>query len=241
MRWIYISPHFDDAVFSCGGLVWEQTGSGMPVEIWTICAGDAPKGPLSDLAAEIHARSNLGTAAQTISLRRVEDRNAARYLGAESHHFAFPDCIYRRSKKGEPLYTDIFGPINPTEINLVDDIAKMLAARLKPQDTIVCPLSIGNHVDHVLVRTAVEKLQRPLLYYADIPYLIDNPQQLDGKVDGLLATTFSVTEDGLRAWQTGSAAYASQISVLFSDLESMRKAIRQYWKRERGLCLWQAD
>ena len=28
MRWIYLSPHFDDAVLSCGGLIWEQTHSG---------------------------------------------------------------------------------------------------------------------------------------------------------------------------------------------------------------------
>jgi len=41
MRWIYISPHFDDAVLSCGGLIWEQTHKGITVEIWTVCAGDA--------------------------------------------------------------------------------------------------------------------------------------------------------------------------------------------------------
>jgi len=43
-------PHFDDAVLSCGGLIWEQTQKGIPVEIWTVCAGDAPPGSPSMLA-----------------------------------------------------------------------------------------------------------------------------------------------------------------------------------------------
>ena len=45
MHWIYLSPHFDDAVLSCGGMIWEQVHSGETVEIWTLCAGQIPKGP----------------------------------------------------------------------------------------------------------------------------------------------------------------------------------------------------
>jgi len=39
MRWIYLSPHFDDAVLSCGGLIFDQTCGGTAVEIWTVFAG----------------------------------------------------------------------------------------------------------------------------------------------------------------------------------------------------------
>ncbi|NTU55874.1 MAG: PIG-L family deacetylase, partial [Anaerolineales bacterium] len=39
MRWIYLSPHLDDAVLSAGGLIYEQTRSGTPVEIWTFMCG----------------------------------------------------------------------------------------------------------------------------------------------------------------------------------------------------------
>ena len=62
MRWIYISPHFDDAVLSCGGLIFEQARQGIPVEIWTICAGDAPPGPLSQLAQDCHVQWGTQTA-----------------------------------------------------------------------------------------------------------------------------------------------------------------------------------
>jgi len=42
MHWIYLSPHLDDAVLSCGGIIWQQVQSGHQVEIWTICAADPP-------------------------------------------------------------------------------------------------------------------------------------------------------------------------------------------------------
>jgi hypothetical protein len=35
MRWIYLSPHLDDAALSAGGLIYEQTQAGIQVEIWT--------------------------------------------------------------------------------------------------------------------------------------------------------------------------------------------------------------
>ena len=39
MRWIYISPHLDDAVLSAGGLLYDQAQKGIPVEIWTVVCG----------------------------------------------------------------------------------------------------------------------------------------------------------------------------------------------------------
>ena len=48
--WIYLSPHFDDAVLSCGWLIWQQAQAGQRVEIWTVCAGEIPPGPLTPFA-----------------------------------------------------------------------------------------------------------------------------------------------------------------------------------------------
>ena len=84
MRWIYISPHFDDAVLSCGGLIWEQTQKGNPVEIWTVCAGDAPPGPLSLLALDCHRQWGIESAAELVAARRLENQEAAALVGAET-------------------------------------------------------------------------------------------------------------------------------------------------------------
>ena len=103
MKWVYLSPHLDDAVLSCGGLIWEQIRSGGNVEIWTICAGAPPTGDLSGFAKELHERWGLGMDA--VSKRRMEDQVACRILGAGHKHYDIPDAIYRRDPKtGEILY-----------------------------------------------------------------------------------------------------------------------------------------
>lgn len=239
MRWIYISPHFDDAVLSCGGLIFEQTRQGMPVEIWTICAGDPPPGQLSKMAVKIHREWGTAGAEETVRLRRGEDREAASRVGAGVFHADIPDCIYRRAPSGTLLYTtSIFTPWNPLEKDLPTRIAAILRDRLSPDDVLVCPLAIGGHVDHVLVRLAVESLGRPLLYYADIPYLLSRPRSLAPVTAGLAGEIHRVSGDGLRAWMAAIAAHRSQISMLFKTERRMRQSIASYWQRARGIRLW---
>jgi LmbE family N-acetylglucosaminyl deacetylase len=239
MRWIYISPHLDDAVLSCGGLIWEQTRAGIPVEIWTVLSGIPDHTDLSDFAKVLHFVSGTGTAAETVVLRRVEDEAAAAIVGAKAVHFDFSDCIYRRSPEGEWLYEGIFVPLNPAEADLPQEIARTLSARLEPEDVVVCPLTIGGHIDHVMVRMAVELLERPRLYYADIPYLQKNWPSLLTFTGGLCSKVHPVSEQGLRAWQEAIEAYASQTSSLFDPPESMRASIKSYWESTFGLTLWQ--
>jgi LmbE family N-acetylglucosaminyl deacetylase len=239
MRWIYISPHFDDAVLSCGGLIREQSRKGLPVEIWTLCAGDAPAGPLSALSMACHQQWGLETAEAVVAARRLENQAAAALLGAETVDFSIPDCIYRRSPAGELLYTEeVFGPIHPLDGELDADIAAALTSELQPGDIVVSPLSIGAHLDHVLARRAAEKLDRPLIYYADIPYLLNAPESLASAAAGLKETLHPVSAQGLEAWQNGIAAYASQVPMLFETSEKMQAAIRLYWEDRRGVCLW---
>ena len=242
MRWVYISPHFDDAVLSCGGLIWEQSRSGMQVEIWTICAGDAPPGPLSMLAQVCHFQWGTKTAEETVARRRLEDQEAVQQVGADAVHFSIPDCIYRRSPAGEWLYPDdLFVPLHPSEKVLASDIAVAVNSELSPDDTLICPLAIGAHPDHVIVRSAAEQLGRPLLYYADIPYLFDHPEALAPATERMEATFHPIPEDGIIHWQNGIAAYASQIPVLFHSEDRMQAIIHTFWEGQQGVQLWQAS
>jgi LmbE family N-acetylglucosaminyl deacetylase len=242
MRWIYISPHFDDAVLSCGGLIWEQTHTGIPVEIWTICAGDPPPGPLSPFAQAMHDTWQTGSAEETVALRRIEDQNSCRRVGARAVHFPVPDCIYRRTTTGSLLYPDgIFGGLSPRDGAVIDEIVNLLSSRLGQYDVLVSPLTIGRHVDHINVRIALERLGRPLWYYADIPYLFRHPEQLAEASAGLVSKTFYVSAEGLQAWQESIAAHKSQVGMLFDDDADMRHKIRQYAQQNDGLRLWERD
>ena len=175
MRWIYLSPHFDDAVLSCGGLIFEQARQGLQVEIWTILAGDPPPGPLSEFARQNHALWGLTGAEETVAMRKAEDVEAAGLVGADLVHFDIPDCIYRRSPEGEYLYTEtVITSLHPADRRLPRRIAAALRSELRQDDLLVCPLALGGHVDHILVRQAAESLHRPLFYYADVPYVLNN-------------------------------------------------------------------
>jgi len=241
MRWIYISPHFDDAVLSCGGVIWEQTKKGIPVEIWTVCAGDAPPGSLSSLAVACHQLWGIESTEDVVTARRIENQGAAVLVGADTVNFSIPDCIYRRSPTGESLYPeDVFVPIHSIEKNLDADISTALASELVPDDTVVSPLAIGGHLDHVLARHAVEHLDRPIWYYADVPYLINRPEMLVPATKGLKKTLFRISETGLGVWQSGIAAYATQILMLFETGEKMQEAIRVYWENQHGVRLWRS-
>lgn len=241
MRWIYLSPHFDDAVLSCGGLIWKQTQKGIPVEIWTVCAGDAPPGPLSALAMACHQQWGIESAEKVVAARRIENQEAAVLVGAETVNFSIPDCLYRRSPTGESLYPeDLFVPIHIFEKNLGAEISAALTSELQPDDKVVSPLAIGGHVDHVLTRLAAKYLDRPIWYYADIPYLIDHPEMLFPATSGLKETLYPISEKGLRVWQRGIAAYATQIQILFETGEKMQGTIRAYWENLHGVRLWRA-
>ena len=244
MRWIYLSPHLDDAVFSAGGPIYEQTRTGLSVEIWTFMCGFVSESEVSPFAQLIHTQWGFSSAQETIRLRREEDRRAAALLGAEPVHFDFPDCIYRRGPDGEWLYSAVFIPPHPADAQIPAEIAQTLSAHLQPEDVLVCPLGLGSHVDHVLLRQGAEGLGRPLLYYPDIPYFFKNPEELGAKTAGMRAGLSAVTEAGLRRWQEAALEYKSQISTLgepFDTSEKVRASLRAYVEEPGGARLFGTD
>ena len=239
MRWIFISPHFDDAVLSCGGLIWELTHSGTHVEILTVNAGDPPAGPVSSLITRVHAVWKTGSPMETVLLRRNEDLNAAAQVGAVARHLSMVDAIYRRAPSGSLMYPDdVFDPIHPEESDITQQTSAEIRQYLLETDTLVCPLALGGHVDHVITRRAVESLGRPVWYYADIPYLFRHEAELTPAVTGKKSKTFLISDSGLKAWQTAIEAHASQLSSLFIDVEDMRSQIRNYCAANSGLVIW---
>jgi LmbE family N-acetylglucosaminyl deacetylase len=239
MRWIYISPHLDDAVLSAGGLIFEQTRAGIPVEIWTMMCGYPPEGELSPFAQALHTMWKTSSAEETIRIRRLEDVEAAARVGATTRHFDFLDCIYRRGDSGDWLYADIYVSPHPDEPGLPRQIADAIAAGLQPDDVVVCQLALGPHIDHLTVRMAVELLDRPLVYDADIPYLFNFPGQLAPQTAGMQEQVHAVSAVGLERWGDGVAAYESQISMLFESPERMRQALADYCAGHGGIRLWQ--
>lgn len=241
MQWIFLSPHYDDAALSCGGMIWEEVRRGVQVSIWTVCAAAPPEGQLSPFAEELHVR--WGTGLQATHQRRLEDIASCEVLGAAYRHLDLQDCIYRRGPNGEYLYPSeesLNGGLHPLDRHWIEALHQELARTIPAGAQVVCPLTIGNHVDHQLTRAAAERLPQPLWYYADYPYVRRNPKLLDEMLErGWQTRHYSVSKDGLSAWETSIAAHASQISTFWPSLTAMQEELQAYWALKHATNLWQ--
>jgi LmbE family N-acetylglucosaminyl deacetylase len=239
MRWVYLSPHLDDAVLSAGGLIYEQTRAGKAVEIWTLMSGIPANPELSEFALQMHQKWGTTTAEATVATRRAEDQRAAAMLGAVPVHFEFLDAIYRRGTSGEPLYAEpIDAQVPPQEAALPKHLSEAINRRLNPDDRVICQLAIGQHVDHLLARNAAEMLGRPLLYTADLPYLLWSPKDLAEKTAGMRSTLYPFSDAAAEAWLAAVGEYRSQLSTLYESWELLCRDMRAHWASQGGIRLW---
>ncbi|HUF37606.1 MAG TPA: PIG-L family deacetylase [Anaerolineales bacterium] len=242
--WIFLSPHLDDAVYSCGGLIRDRVDAGNAVAVWTVFAGDPPDGGLSAYAESLHERWGVGR--QAAVRRRAEDVLACGLVGAGFRHFERPDCIYRGDpESGEALYQSdeaIFGEPAAVEADrLVRALAREWEEMLPPGARVVSPLGLGGHVDHRLVRRAAERLARELWYYADAPYVFEREEEINARLPvGAEEARFPVSASGFEAWMRANAAYESQLSSFWGSVEEMEGEFREYLERAGELRLWRA-
>lgn len=207
-------------------------------------AGAPSDTEFSPFAQLLHKQWGFSSADETVRSRREEDKIAASLVGATTLHFDFLDCIYRRDENGEWPYYEIYLPPHKMDADLPQQIADAISPRLKPDDKLVCQLSVGSHIDHVLVRQAAELLGRPLIYDIDVPYIFYKPEELSPKSAGMKEKTQPVSEAGLQAWKEAVLAYKSQLPVLgeaMSTPEQAIKSIRSYWEELKGIRLFQSD
>ena len=243
---IYLSPHLDDVVLSCGGAIYEQVQAGGKVLVASFFAGSPADGELTPFTRELKER--WGGARDPVAVRRQEDLDALHVLGAAGLHLGFVDCVYRYAEVQSdppehlayyPTREHIFGSVHPHEAGWHRELGAALLAQMGPAslDAAVCyaPLAAGHHVDHILVqRVAFLLLERGLrvLFYEDYPYagdsrivgeaLAEHPGQPWG------VQTVFLGEEALRAKGGAVACYTSQISTFWASPKEMRQALRSW-------------
>jgi len=161
---VILSPHLDDAVFSCGGLLAARPGA----TVVTVFAGlPADDVPLTDW----DARCGFESARQAMTARREEDARALAALGATPHWLDFLDAQYSRSPSPHEL-----GEALLDTLRTLDDAP------------VILPMGLF-HSDHLLVHeAALWALRRvlvdwPVLLYEDVPY-----RRLEGLLQQRLQT-----------------------------------------------------
>ncbi|HLO18834.1 MAG TPA: PIG-L family deacetylase [Anaerolineales bacterium] len=220
--YIFISPHLDDAVLSCGGYIHHLTSLGKRVVITTVVTADDKSGLPRSWLAQRNLRK-WGNQAEIFAVRCLEDIAAAKRLGAEVVHLGFLDCIYRHDTNQQPLYRkNVIGvPIHPDDWQVLAptlaEALKALFERYVEQKLLIfCPLAIGKHVDHILVRQVVESLisSQQRLYYEDFPYAF-SMKAFEPQLEDFRPLKIDLTPDDIKARLEASACYRSQIPGLF--------------------------
>lgn len=234
MRHVYLSPHLDDAVMSCGGIIHKQASKGDQVQVITVFAGEYQDGRPSPFAQVQH--DYWGNPPRPMPLRRAEDAAALVLLGADAVHMDYLDCVYRAGPDGEWLYADeeaLWQKVHPAD-PLAEDGAQNLVDRMEAllpppdQGQVYAPLGVGQHVDHQVVHAAARELPARgyrMAFYEDYPYAMEPG-----------ATEFALAAAGAEGWEVDPVSlapedlaakvsalhyYRSQMYVLFGGIEAM--------------------
>ena len=247
---IFLSPHLDDAVLSCGGILAQLSARGETVAVITLFAGRPdPATPLSDFARSQH--QSWGLIEEAYRLRQSEDQAALARLGLTPRWLPWLDCIYRGVAAEQAWYYTtneaLFGPLHPAEADLpaalAQSVRQYLQANLPATGplTFYLPLGVGNHVDHQLARQTAPfwpAQGHTVLFYEDYPYIQRDPDQL--------APARNVCQAMLPAGQTlrpvlrpfsdqtlaqkieAIAAYRSQMDILFHGPEEMARLVTAF-------------
>lgn len=185
----FISPHLDDAAFSAGGLISYLAKKTKVVVITAFTRGGADKHSLSALAYVRKCGYEKNEVDNFFFNRRKEDRELFESLGVKVVHLDFLDALWRVNKNPNILYKFLsflindFRYIYPThrlhiskgKIHSEDgENLRRLKSKLKEivgnRDALFCPLGIGKHVDHILVREACSNVFPNVIYWEDSLY-----------------------------------------------------------------------
>lgn len=234
MRHVYISPHLDDAVLSCGGAIHQQTAGGDRVQVLTLFAGEFVGDGLSSFAQLQHQQ--WGHPTRPMFLRRAEDTTALALLDAKALHLEYRDAVYRAGPDGEWLYPDLQSlwedvhPADPLGQNASGGVSDRLAALLPPKDEAIlyAPLGVGRHVDHQIVHTAARRLLAlgyRMAFYEDYPYA-ESPGATDAALlavgaEGWRVEAIPLSPENLVAKVSAIDYYRTQLSSLFDEAQAM--------------------
>jgi LmbE family N-acetylglucosaminyl deacetylase len=230
-RVLAFSPHLDDAALSAGALLAGLAGLRTEVHVVTLFAG-SPQESLSPVAHAFHHYCGLPHDATALAVRRREDLEAMRTLGARAHHAGLLDALYRRRRNGDWLCDHdraMFDAV-PPEGGIMAAVRTSVERFLElvMPDLIITCAAIGGHTDHLLARTTVtavaEITQTKFLLWEDLPYAIGTVLSQDiGEPMRMPASPVDW------ACKLGAVArYASQTRMLWPGGADWAKALRDH-------------
>jgi hypothetical protein len=198
-----------------------------PVTVVTLFSA-AGEPPHTRTARTFLRQCGASDAAVLFAERRAEDVAVLDGLGVRHVHLGHPDALFRRRNDPSGLlrcagrvlpeldhryptfrFDIALGRVSRGDRPLLDDLSTQVE-ELSADATVFAPVGVGRHVDHLLARTAGERLGATL--YADFPYTVRDPGAESVAARGLRPWVW--TED-LAVKPSVIAGYRTQVDALF--------------------------
>ncbi len=234
-----LSPHLDDAAFSCGGTLFLLSRAGWRVVVATLFTRSVPDPTGFALACQLD--KGLEPHVDYMALRRNEDAAAMRSLGAEAVHVALPEAPHRGYESAAALCGRIVPDdgVAPARAAAVGDLIRDHAP-----DLVLAPQAVGGHVDHVQVVNALDAAapRVPVAWWTDFPYSLrlDTPARpFAARFDALAPVDVALTDAAHDARLAACCAYATQLGYQFGGAAGLdaRFAERGRTERFRGAAI----
>jgi LmbE family N-acetylglucosaminyl deacetylase len=199
MKNLFVSPHLDDAIFSCVRRMLALRQAGDEIVICTVFAGDAPEWNMTE--------------------RREEDREACARLGARFHHLPGVDALAREKLEASFESLGLTARVSDEVLAWTKHAVSQVIGSEAP-DVVWWPLGVGGHVDHRAVFEASLGLFGSGNYYADLPYAGS-----DLLLRLRLREAFGGASEEITAEAVAAELGAAGITALFAEDELARCAV----------------
>lgn len=216
---VMISPHYDDAVFSCGHLLAAAKDS----TVLTVCTA-VPEN--AAVRTDWDERCGFDCAANAMRARAEENRRALELLGAKGVELDFLDSQYDR--RGN------------TTAQLLGDTLGTSITTLQPA-TVFFPLGLY-HEDHILVSDVLMTICHhfpAISWYAyeEIPYR-KRPEWVEERLKHFAARGIGASPFPVEAWtdrkEPAVRAYQSQFLGLgYENADPVMSQPERYWQIHR--------
>ena len=229
---LFLSPHLDDAAFSCAGTLLALQAAGWDICHCTVFTASVPNP--AGFALRCQTDKGIAPEVDYMALRRREDAAFAQSAGVlDVRHWDFAEAPHRGYESPAALFAgvrhgdDVWKPIA--------EVLQGLMSALDPM-RVFAPQGLGNHADHLQVIAAVrDTLADDLVcWYRDTPYAIRKPNALPSSLLPLDLTEQAtpLTEDGLARKIAGACAYESQTGFQFGGPAEVARNLREFHAAE---------
>lgn len=228
---IFFSPHLDDAILSCGGLIINLVRDKKKVLIVTVF--NESDGTKTNKNITRHVKAcGFDDIWKLAKKREKEDKKMAKILKVKVLWLDEIEANYRENyksykeiieKKAIERELDLVGRVN----SKINNILKKL---LSKNGEVYFPMGLGNHIDHLIVnRSGLEATKKYQVYFwEDYPYLLflknkieENKYSLVKRID---------VKENLNFKKKLIENYDSQLKELFKYKEMYLSSFENYYQ-----------